>query len=78
MRLIGSSALGLAYVAAGRISLYYHRFLYPWDIAPGLLLVQEAGGIVTDWQGHPAALHSSQIIVANQKLYGDFTQYTTQ
>ncbi|MBM3150461.1 MAG: inositol monophosphatase, partial [Chloroflexi bacterium] len=49
-------------IPAGRISLYYHRFIYPWDIAPGLLLVQEAGGTVTDWQGKPATLHSSQII----------------
>lgn len=72
MRLIGSSALGLAYVAAGRISLYYHRFIYPWDIAPGLLLVQEAGGTVTDWQGNPATLHSTQLIASNRRLHSDF------
>jgi len=75
MRLIGSSALGLAYVAAGRISLYYHRFIYPWDIAPGLLLVQEAGGTVTDWQGNPATLHNSQIIASNNKLHNAFTEF---
>ncbi|MBM3155516.1 MAG: inositol monophosphatase [Chloroflexi bacterium] len=76
MRLIGSSALGLAYVVAGRISLYYHRFIYPWDIAPGLLLVQEAGGTVTDWQGNPATIHNSQIIASNLKLHSAFTEYT--
>jgi myo-inositol-1(or 4)-monophosphatase len=75
MRLIGSSALGLAYVAAGRISLYYHRFIYPWDIAPGLLLVKEAGGQVTDWQGKPATLHNSQIIASNSKLHSAFTTF---
>ncbi|MBM3155625.1 MAG: hypothetical protein FJ008_09935 [Chloroflexi bacterium] len=39
----------------------YHRFIYPWDIAPGLLLVKEAGGIVTDWQGNPATLTAARL-----------------
>ncbi|MBM3155372.1 MAG: hypothetical protein FJ008_08600 [Chloroflexi bacterium] len=62
-------------IPAGRISLYYHRFIYPWDIAPGLLLVQEADGTVTDWQGNPATLHNSQIIASNPKLHSAFTKY---
>jgi len=72
MRLMGSSALGTAYVACGRISLYYHRFLFPWDIASGLLLVREAGGKVTDWQGNPASYRSREIVASNSKLHREF------
>ena len=72
VRLIGSSALGLAYVACGRISLYYHRYLFPWDIASGLLLVREAGGMVTGWQGNPASFQNKEIIASNSKLHHEF------
>jgi len=63
-------------VAAGRISLYYHRFVYPWDIAPGLLLIKEAGGIVTNWEGQPATIHNMQIIASNPRLHSVFTRLT--
>jgi myo-inositol-1(or 4)-monophosphatase len=76
MRMIGSSSLGLAYVAAGRVSLYYHRFVYPWDIAPGLLLISEAGGITTNWKGQPATIHSTQIIASNPKIHSEFSRLT--
>jgi len=52
VRIMGSAVLGLAYVACGRMSLYIHRNLYPWDLAAGTLLVREAGGVVTDWRGN--------------------------
>jgi myo-inositol-1(or 4)-monophosphatase len=68
MRLIGSSSLGLAYVASGRLSLYFHRSLYPWDSASGLLLVREAGGEVANYSGSPATIHDSEIIAANPLL----------
>ncbi|HST04870.1 MAG TPA: inositol monophosphatase family protein [Chloroflexia bacterium] len=51
VRHLGSAALSLTYVAAGRIDAYYHLSLQPWDIAAALLLIQEAGGTVTDWHG---------------------------
>jgi myo-inositol-1(or 4)-monophosphatase len=76
-RMIGSSSLGLAYVAAGRISLYYHRSVYPWDIAPGLLLIEEADGITTNWEGNPATIHSTQVITSNPRLHSDFIKLTT-
>jgi myo-inositol-1(or 4)-monophosphatase len=50
-RNIGSAALALAYVAAGRFDAMLHRFAYSWDYGAGVLLVEEAGGIVTDMQG---------------------------
>jgi len=60
-RLIGSAALGLTYVACGRIDMYLHRSIYPWDIASAILLVREAGGEVTDWQGHPATVWNKSV-----------------
>jgi myo-inositol-1(or 4)-monophosphatase len=69
IRMMGSSALGLAYVACGRMSLYYHRYLYPWDIASGILMVRESGGRVTDWQGNNNVnFQAKEIIASNSSL----------
>ena len=75
LRIMGSACLGLAYVACGRVSLYFHGFVYPWDIASGLLLVREAGGEVTDWEGKPATSQDEQIIASNPELHQEFTGY---
>jgi myo-inositol-1(or 4)-monophosphatase len=72
LRVIGSAALGLAYVAAGRFDLYFHRSLYPWDMIADVLLINEAGGLVTDWDGRPAGVRTSQVIAANQTLHSEF------
>ena len=57
---MGSGALGLAYAAAGQLDIYFHHRLFPWDVASGLLLVSEAGGVVTNRQGQPGTLDRSQ------------------
>ena len=75
-RLMGSAALGIAYAAAGRVDLYFHHSLSPWDIASGLLLVREAGGVIVDRQGATADLRTSSIIAANPDLLGDFLRVT--
>lgn len=72
IRVMGSSVLGQAYVACGRLGLYVHPHLYPWDVASGILLVREAGGKVTDWQGKPSTIHSSQILAGNGTLHREF------
>ena len=66
VRLLGSAALGLAYVACGRLDAYFHACIHAWDIASGLLLVREAGGEVTDWQGDAARIWSSRIIACGR------------
>jgi len=78
MRLIGSSSLGLAYVACGRVSLYFHRYLFPWDIASGLLLVREAGGEVVDWQGRRANFRDTELVASNLTLQREFLQHFGQ
>ena len=77
LRIMGSASLGLAYVACGRLDLYIHRFLYPWDIASGILLVKEAGGKVTNWDGTKADVRSQEIIAANNKLHREFVSLLT-
>jgi len=69
LRIMGSAVLGLAYVACGRFDLYLHRYLYPWDMASGILLVREAGGEITDWAGKPVSAFGQQIIAGNKALH---------
>ena len=76
MRLMGSAALGLAYAAAGRIDLYFHHSLSPWDIASGLLLAREAGGEVVDRQGKPAGLYTPSVIASSPRLIDRFLHAT--
>lgn len=53
IRRFGSAALELSYVACGRIDLYLEKGLKPWDYAAAIILIQEAGGTITDYQGNP-------------------------
>ena len=75
---MGSASLALAYVACGRIDLYYHKFLYPWDIAPGIILIKEAGGETTDWDGKQATARNQQIIGAVAELGREFRRWTEE
>ena len=75
LRLMGSSSLGMAYVACGRLSLYFHKYIYPWDIASGLLMVREAGGEVANFHRQAAGLKDSEIIAANNKLLTRFSRW---
>lgn len=74
-RLIGSAALGMTYVACGRLDIYFHRSIYPWDIAGAMLLLREAGGEVVDLDGKPADVWGKSIIASSnlgeQKLLID-------
>ena len=65
----GAAALDLAYVAAGRLDGFWELTLSPWDIAAGVLLVEEAGGRVTDFFGGDTYLESGHVIVTNGLLH---------
>ncbi|MFT5659327.1 MAG: myo-inositol-1(or 4)-monophosphatase [Gammaproteobacteria bacterium] len=71
IRRAGSAALDLAYVAAGRLDGYWESGLNSWDIAAGALILREAGGIITDFQGNEGYLDNGEVIAANPKLLGD-------
>ena len=70
IRRAGSAALDLAYVAAGRFDGFWEIGLNSWDMAAGVLLVQEAGGLVTDLEGGARYLETGSIVCANPKLHG--------
>lgn len=68
VRRAGSAALDLAHVASGRLDGFWEFGLNPWDMAAGALLVQEAGGMVTDLAGEQDFLRSGNLIVGNPKI----------
>ncbi len=70
IRRMGSAALDLAYVAAGRFDGYWEYGLSAWDIAAGLLLVREAGGYASEPSGEGDPLLSGDILAANDHLHG--------
>lgn len=74
IRRAGSAALDLAYVAAGRVDGYWEFNLKPWDIAAGILLVREAGGLCTDFAGGDNQLESGNVLACTPKLMKEMTQ----
>jgi myo-inositol-1(or 4)-monophosphatase len=71
VRRLGSAALDLCYVAAGRFDGFWELQLHPWDMAAGALIVNEAGGRVTNYSGQPIDLFGGQIVVSNGYLHED-------
>ncbi len=70
----GSSALDLCYVAAGRIDGYWERKLHAWDVAAGILLVEEAGGRVSDEQGGPVDRSGRELVATNGPLHASLLE----
>lgn len=71
LRRSGSAALDMAYIACGRIDLFFEMCLQPWDYAAGLIILAEAGGKTTDWQGKsPKVICPSSIIGSNGAIHG--------
>lgn len=68
VRRAGSAALDLAYVACGRLDVFWEFNLNPWDTAAGLLLIEEAGGRITDFAGKPYRLDSRETLATNGLL----------
>ena len=69
VRRAGSAALDLAYTACGRVDAYWEFNLNPWDTAAGFLLVEEAGGMVTGFDGAYRRLESKEVLASNQLIH---------
>jgi myo-inositol-1(or 4)-monophosphatase len=65
VRRMGSAAIDLAYVAAGRFDGFWEVALHPWDMAAGVLLVEEAGGKLTDFSGAPLNIYQKEMVASN-------------
>ena len=65
---MGSAALDMAYVAAGRCDGFWQRNLNYWDIAAGIILIKEAGGFITDFTGSDKYVENKTILATNYKI----------
>lgn len=69
VRRLGSAALDLCYVAAGRLDGFWEEKLHPWDMAAAALMVEEAGGRVTNYENEPVDMFRGQIVASNGHLH---------
>ena len=74
LRRMGSAAIDLAYTACGRFDAFFEMNLSPWDIAAGIVLVQEAGGICTDFSGNGDIIFKNEIVASSDHLYPNFVK----
>ncbi len=71
VRRLGSAAIDLCYVAAGRMDGFWERDLKPWDVAAGALIVAEAGGRVTQMDGSSFDARGDQVLATNGRIHDD-------
>ncbi len=69
LRRLGSAAIDLAYVACGKFEGFYEHKLNAWDVSAGVLIVQEAGGVVTDFNGGDDYIFGGQIVATNRHIH---------
>lgn len=74
MRIFGSGLAAMTYIASGKFDVYFNVKTYPWDILPGALLVQEAGGVVTDIEGNNITAESTSVLATNGKVHEQMLQ----
>ncbi len=74
VRRMGSAAIDLAYVAAGRYEGFWEVALHPWDVAAGALLVTEAGGTITDFQGGPFSIYKPEVLASNGAVHKEMME----
>ncbi len=78
VRRLGSAALDLAYVAAGRFDGFYEATLKPWDSCAGALLVEEAGGRITDWRATRFQSRMPQVLATNGRIHDEMLAMLTE
>lgn len=78
VRRLGSAATDLAYVACGRYDAFYEYNLKPWDVAAGAFLIQQAGGIVSDFSGGDNYLFGKEVVAANKAVFKEFQSRISQ
>ncbi len=77
VRRCGSAAIDLCYVACGRFDGFWELKLAPWDVAAGVLVVMEAGGQVSDFQGDPLDIFGEEIVATNSCIHGEMIDVLT-
>jgi myo-inositol-1(or 4)-monophosphatase len=72
LRRLGSAATDIAYVACGRFEAFYEYGLNPWDVAAGIIILEQAGGKVSDFKGGTNYLYGGEIIATNGTIHDEF------
>ncbi|HCC70742.1 MAG TPA: inositol monophosphatase [Bacteroidales bacterium] len=72
VRRMGSAAIDLAWVACGRFDGFYEYDLNKWDVAAGIIIINEAGGMISDFSGNTDSIDGSEIVAANKRLFNTF------
>jgi fructose-1,6-bisphosphatase/inositol monophosphatase family enzyme len=72
LRVMGSAALGIAFAASGRFDLFVHHYLFPWDIAAGIVMAGESGATIVDRDGGPVSVNSEGVVVGAPGAVADF------
>ena len=72
MRRMGSAAVDIAYVAAGRFDAFYEHGLHPWDVAAGALILKQAGGKISDFNGGENWLFGGELVAASESIFDTF------
>jgi myo-inositol-1(or 4)-monophosphatase len=78
VRRIGSAAVDLAYVACGRFEAFYEYGLNPWDVAAGSIIIKQAGGLVSDFDGKENFIFGREIVAANANVFQSFLKIINQ
>lgn len=69
VKMLGSSLAALGYIATGKFEVFFTVYSKPWDFLPAMLLIEEAGGKVTDISGNPITAESDSVIASNGKVH---------
>jgi myo-inositol-1(or 4)-monophosphatase len=74
LRRFGAASLDMAFVAAGRLDGYWERNLQPWDIAAGMIIIREAGGVVSDLHGGEDVLKTGNVVAGNEYVHDELVK----
>lgn len=77
VRVMGSAALGIAFAASGRFDLFVHQYLFPWDIAAGIVMARESGATIVDRDGGPVSINSEGVVVGAPGAVADFLRLSS-
>jgi myo-inositol-1(or 4)-monophosphatase len=78
IRMMGSAAIALCYVAAGRLDAYAERYIGQWDYMAGSLIVMEAGGCVTDYEGEDYFMEGDSVVATNGVIHQNLLEAVRQ
>ena len=78
VRRLGSAAIDICYIACGRFEAFWEYGLHPWDVAAGVLILKQAGGLITDFKGGNDYIFNGEIIAGNHNYFSKFYEIVSR